>query len=102
MERMCRNCPAFFEVKQEGLVPTGGGWQNVTVDGKDVILCRPGTTVQKKKTMERFCYYCLATTKAKNTWLRKLSMSGSGMQSTSKSRPAMVSPANEPTPLQRL
>ena len=65
MERMCRNCPAFYEVKQEGLVPTGGGWQNVTVDGKDVILCRPGTTVQKKKTMERFCYYCLATTKAK-------------------------------------
>ena len=65
MERACRECPAFFEVKEEGLAPTGGGWSNKIIDGKDVICCRPGKTVQKKKHMERFCYYCLATNKSK-------------------------------------
>ena len=65
MERMCRSCPAFFEVKEEGLVPTAGGWSNQNIDGKDVILCRPGKTIQKKRPMDRFCYYCLATVKSK-------------------------------------
>lgn len=65
MERMCRECPAFFEVKEDGLIPTGGGWQNVTIDGKDVILCRPGKTVQVKKHMDKYCYYCLASVKSK-------------------------------------
>lgn len=65
MERKCRECIAFFEVKEEGLIPTGAGWDTETIDGKRVIICRPGKTVQKKKTMDRFCYYCLATVKAK-------------------------------------
>jgi hypothetical protein len=65
MERKCIICPAFFEVKEKGLVPTGGGWSNHKIDGKNVICCRPGRTIQKKKTMDRFCYYCLATPKAK-------------------------------------
>ena len=65
MERKCYECPAFFEVKEDGLVPTGGGWDNKTIDGKEVICCRPGKTVQKKKPMQQFCYYCLATVKAK-------------------------------------
>ena len=58
-------CPAFYEVLDPGLVPTGRGWENKTIDGKDVVCCRPGTTIQKKKTMDRFCYYCTATPKAK-------------------------------------
>lgn len=65
MERKCINCPAFFEVKEDGLVPTGGGWTNHKIDDKNVICCRPGRTIQKKKPMDRFCYYCLATPKAK-------------------------------------
>ena len=58
-------CPAFYEVKEPGLVPTGGGWQNKEIDGRDVICCRPGATIQKKKPMDQFCYYCTATPKAK-------------------------------------
>lgn len=65
MERQCRNCPAFFEVKEDGLIPTGAGWRNETIDGKDIILCRPGKTIQQKKPMDKYCYYCLATIKAK-------------------------------------
>lgn len=65
MERNCINCPAFFEVKEEGLVPTAGGWDTKAIDGKRVNLCRPGKTIQKKKSMEQFCFYCLATVKSK-------------------------------------
>lgn len=65
MERKCNGCPAFYEVKEEGLIPTGGGWDNKTIDGKDVILCRPSKTIQKKKPMEMFCFYCLATHRSK-------------------------------------
>ncbi len=64
-ERKCRECPAFFEVKEEGLVPTGSGWRNERIDGKDRILCRPGKTIQQKKYMQRYCYYCLATNHSK-------------------------------------
>lgn len=60
-----RKCPAFYEVKEPGLVPTGRGWENKEIDGKDVICCRPGRTVQKKKPMDQYCYYCLATPKTK-------------------------------------
>ena len=65
MERNCRACLAFFEVKEEGLVPTAGGWDTKTIDGKRMNLCRPGKTIQQKKPMQRFCFYCLATVKAK-------------------------------------
>ncbi len=65
LERKCKECPAFFEVIEDGLVPTGGGWNNKTIDGKNVICCRPGKTIQKKKFMEKFCFYCLATAKTK-------------------------------------
>lgn len=65
MERKCLQCPAFYEVTQENLIPTGAGWRNVQIDGKDVILCRPGTTIQKKRYMDKYCYYCLACTKGK-------------------------------------
>lgn len=58
-------CPAFFEVREPGLVPTARGWENKTIDGKDVICCRPGTTIQKKKQMDQFCYFCTATPRAK-------------------------------------
>ncbi len=64
-ERSCTQCPAFFEVKEEGLIPTGRGWENKVIDGKDVILCRPGKRVQKKKFMDRFAYYCLAKVRSK-------------------------------------
>ena len=60
-ERSCRSCPAFFEVKEEGLVPTAGGWSNHKIDGKDVVCCRPGHTIQQKKPMQIYGYYCLAT-----------------------------------------
>lgn len=33
--------------------------------GMDVICCRPGKTAQQKKPMQKFCFYCLATVKAK-------------------------------------
>lgn len=65
MERACRNCPAFFKVSQPDLVVTAGGWSNHKIDGRDVICCRPGTTVQKKKPMEMYSVYCLATPKGK-------------------------------------
>lgn len=47
------------------MIPTGGGWSNKMIDSKDVICCRPGKTIQQKKPMQQFCYYCLATVKGK-------------------------------------
>ena len=65
MERKCRECPAFYECKRDKEVPTGGGWENVTIDGKKVTLCRPGQTIQTKKYMDKYCYYCRASVKGK-------------------------------------
>lgn len=56
-----KTCPAFYEVKEAGLVPTGGGWRTQQIGGKEVVCCRPGTLPGKKKTMDQFCYYCTAT-----------------------------------------
>ena len=69
-------CPAFYEVKTSGVIPTGGGWENRVIDGKDMICCRPGTTVQKKKPMDLYCYYCTATPRSKKIG-SKASFSGS-------------------------
>lgn len=69
-------CPAFYEVKEPGLVPTGRGWENKVIDGKEVICCRPGTTAQKKKPMELYCFYCTATVKGRKIG-NKASFTGS-------------------------
>ena len=60
-ERNCHGCPAFYECTEDGLSPTGGGYKPKEINGEEVICCRPGTRLGAKRTMDRFCYYCLAT-----------------------------------------
>lgn len=56
----CRQCPAFFEVEEEGLAAAAGGWEEKMIDGQEVLCCRPAKRISVKRTMDRFCYYCLA------------------------------------------
>lgn len=55
----CKDCPAFYEVKKDGLNTTGGGWEHKQIEGRRVLCCRPAEGGGKRK-MERFCFYCLA------------------------------------------
>ena len=59
-ERMCLNCPAFYEVKRENMVATAGGWEHLTIDGKQVLCCRPAHKLGAKRIMQLFSYYCRA------------------------------------------
>ena len=59
-ERMCLYCPAFYEVKHEGMVATAGGWEHLTIDGKQVLCCRPAPQFGAKRIMQLFAYYCRA------------------------------------------
>ena len=65
MERKCKSCPAFYEVKEKDIISTGCGWEDKVIDGKTVILCRPAKTTRKRKPMDQYCFYCLATVSAK-------------------------------------
>lgn len=56
----CMECPAFYEVKREGLAATGGGWEMKAIEGREVLCCRPAVRVGGKRTMDQYCYYCLA------------------------------------------
>ena len=60
MERKCKDCPAFYEVKMDNMVATAGGWVHLNIDGKQVLCCRPAPRLRAKRTMNRFCYYCRA------------------------------------------
>lgn len=64
-ERKCRECPAFYEVREEGVGIARGDWKLKQIDGKDVVCCWPRKTSQPQKPMQQFCYYCMATSKAK-------------------------------------
>lgn len=59
------DCPCFYECVKDGLVPHGAGWETIEVDGKEVIRARPAEARGRKRTMERFCFYCLAKTTGK-------------------------------------
>lgn len=58
-------CPALCEVKQENLYATGGGWEEKQIDGKQVVCCRPAEHISRKKPMDQYCFYCLATPMSK-------------------------------------
>ena len=59
-ERNCHDCPAFYKCTEEGLSATGGGWADKEIDGQKVNCCIPAHKLGAKRTMERFCFYCLA------------------------------------------
>lgn len=59
-ERMCLKCPAFYEVKDDNMVATAGGWEHLNIDGKQVLCCRPAPKFGAKRLMDQFCYYCRA------------------------------------------
>lgn len=61
MERKCNKCPAFYGSRDEGLCPNGAGWEKKEIDGQQVVVCRPGSTPNRKRTMQKYCFYCLAT-----------------------------------------
>lgn len=75
-ERNCHGCPAFYECKEDGISATGGGFQTKEINGEDVVCVRPGTRLGIKRTMDRFCFYCLATPNGKKIG-SKASWSGS-------------------------
>lgn len=52
-------CECFYECKQEGLAANGAGWETVNINGVRVVKARPGMA-RSKRTMEQFCFYCLA------------------------------------------
>lgn len=56
----CKKCPAFFEVKEDGLAAAAGGWVKKLIAGREILCCRPAPRLDAKRTMARFCYYCLA------------------------------------------
>lgn len=53
-------CPCFYKCTQEGLQPSGRGWETIEVDGEKVVRARPGQSMNKKRTMQIFSFYCLA------------------------------------------
>lgn len=55
-----KTLPGFYECSQEGLDATGAGWETVNMGDREVTLCRPAKSRGKKRTMQIFCYYCLA------------------------------------------
>ena len=59
-ERRCIDCPAFYEVKQDNISATAGGWETKTIDGKKVLLCRPQPVLGGKRMLQRYSYYCRA------------------------------------------
>lgn len=62
---MCLNCPACFKPLKDGLAITAGGYEDRMVGDQMMICCRPGETVSRKRTMDKFDYYCLATERGK-------------------------------------
>lgn len=61
----CLNCEACFKPLQEGLAATAGGWEEKTVGGETMVCCRPGPAGNRKLTMDRFDFYCLAMPKGR-------------------------------------
>ena len=59
-ERKCIECPAFYRCNEDNLSATAGGKKEMKIDGKDVLLCKPGPVADGKRTMQRFSLYCLA------------------------------------------
>lgn len=57
---MCLSCPACFKPLEDGLASTGGGWETRIIDGREMIVCRPGKVRGQKRTMDRYDFYCLA------------------------------------------
>ena len=64
-ERMCKNCPAFYECTDDNVSATAGGYTHLNIDGKQVLCCRPARVFGAKRVMQRFSFYCLATSLAK-------------------------------------
>lgn len=61
----CNKCPAFYECEKQNMAVTAGGYETRFIDGRNVILCRPAPAWGRKKTMDQFAFYCMATTKGK-------------------------------------
>lgn len=64
-ERDCHTCPAFYKCETEGLTANGRGWIEKEIDGKNVPICRPGTIPNRKRTMQKYSFYCLAAVTGK-------------------------------------
>lgn len=62
---MCLGCKACFKPMTDGLSATAGGWETAQIDGREMMLCRPGTSRGGKRVMDRYDYYCLATVKGR-------------------------------------
>lgn len=63
---MCLGCKACFKPLEDGLAATAGGYEKQEVDGREMILCRPGSAgAGRKRVMDRYDYYCLATVKGR-------------------------------------
>ena len=61
MERMCKGCPAFYEVKRDNMVATAGGWEHKPLpEGGTVLCCRPAEAPGARRIMQQFSFYCLA------------------------------------------
>ena len=57
----CTTCPAFFRCSKPDLSATADGWEKISLDGKEMIFCRPGRTLVGKRVMKQYSFYCLAT-----------------------------------------
>lgn len=64
-ERTGWTAPVSTSASRMGWCPHGAGWETIEVDGKEVIRARPAEARGRKRTMERFCFYCLAKTTGK-------------------------------------
>lgn len=61
----CLSCSACFKPLEDGLSATGGGYETRIIDGRNVICCRPAPAWGRKRTMDRYDFYCLATPNGK-------------------------------------
>ena len=65
-ERKCKDCPAFYECKDDFLNATAGGWAEKKLpEGGTVLCCRPAPVRGGGRRMQKFSFYCLATNMGK-------------------------------------
>lgn len=62
---MCLKCPACFKPLKDGLAATAGGYEERMIGGEMMICCRPAESWARKRVMDKYDYYCLATEKGK-------------------------------------
>ena len=63
---MCLECPACFKPLKDGLAATAGGYEERMIGDQMMVCCRPGTAGEsRKRVMDKYDYYCLATEKGK-------------------------------------